>query len=133
MSQSNLTRVLAGKSGLGPKAVVCIAETLRRDLRDILCLVEEDKARSAKEREFWERRSPRISAAIIIAFLVVVAGQIPLSAPSQTVTTTVQGASGHSTFLYIMRTVTLLWLLTLKILRAKHRPQAILRTWTQPT
>jgi len=74
MSQSNLTRVLAGKCGLGTKAVVRVSEILQRDLKDILVLIEEDKARSAKEREFWERRSPRITAAILTAILAIAAG-----------------------------------------------------------
>ena len=81
MSQSNLTRVLAGKSGLGPKAVVRLAEILHRDLRDVLTLVEEDKAKTPKDREFWERRSPRISAAVAIAFMALAAG-LGLSVPS---------------------------------------------------
>jgi hypothetical protein len=74
MSQSNLTRVLAGKSGLGTKAVLRVSEILQRDLRDVLVLVEEDKAKTAKEREFWERRSPRITAALLTAILAVAAG-----------------------------------------------------------
>jgi hypothetical protein len=47
MSQSNLTRVLAGKSGLGPKAAIRVSEILQRDLRDVLVLIEEDKAKTA--------------------------------------------------------------------------------------
>jgi hypothetical protein len=73
MQQSTLARVLAGKQGLGPKAVVRVSEILQRDLRDVLVLVEEDKAVRPKDREFWERRSPRITAAIAIAVLALAA------------------------------------------------------------
>ena len=73
MTQSDLARVLAGKAGLGNKAVVRLSEILQRDLRDVLVLVEEDKARTPKTREFWERRSPRISATIATAILAVFA------------------------------------------------------------
>jgi len=73
MQQSTLARVLAGKQGLGPKAVVRVSEILQRDLRDILVLVEEDKAVRPKDREFWERRSPRITAAIAVAVLALAA------------------------------------------------------------
>jgi hypothetical protein len=59
MNQSNLHRVLCGKAGLGPKAVVRVSEILQRDLKDVLVLIEEDKAKTAKDKEFWTRRSPR--------------------------------------------------------------------------
>ena len=73
MDQSNLQRVMAGKQGLGPKAIIRLSEVLQRDLRDMLVLVEEDKAKSAKDREFWERRSPRIAAAVATAFMALAA------------------------------------------------------------
>jgi transcriptional regulator with XRE-family HTH domain len=105
MSQSNLTRVLAGKSGLGVKAAVRISEVLQRDLRDVLCLVEEDKAKSAKEREFWERRSPRITATILTAILGVVAGLGLIGNHTANANTTGNPASGALTDLYIMRSL----------------------------
>jgi hypothetical protein len=74
MNQSNLQRVLCGKAGLGPKAVVRVSEILQRDLKDVLVLIEEDKAKTAKDKEFWERRSPRITAALFTAILAVAAG-----------------------------------------------------------
>jgi hypothetical protein len=73
MQQGYLARVMAGKAGLGPKAVVRVSELLQRDIGDILKLVEEDKATTAKDREFWERRSPRITAAVAIAFMALAA------------------------------------------------------------
>lgn len=69
MDQSNLQRVLAGKQGLGPKAVIRLSEVLQRDVRDILVLVEEDRAKTPKDRDFWGRRSPRITATIALAIL----------------------------------------------------------------
>jgi Phage related protein len=69
MGQSNFARVLVGKAGLGPKAVLRVSEILQRDVRDVLVLVEEDKAKTPKERAFWERRSPRITATIALAIL----------------------------------------------------------------
>ncbi len=66
MPQSQLSEVLKGKYGLGPKAQLRIAEILKRDLRDIMVLTEEDKAKTENDREFWGRRSPRISAAIAV-------------------------------------------------------------------
>jgi hypothetical protein len=71
MNQSNLQRVFAGKAGLGLKAAVRVSEILSRDLKDILVLIEEDKAKSKRDKEFWERRSPRITAAIAIATLAL--------------------------------------------------------------
>jgi hypothetical protein len=58
MDQSHLAKVLCGKAGLGPIPVVRVSEILQRDLKDVLVLVEEDKAKTRKQREFWERRSP---------------------------------------------------------------------------
>jgi hypothetical protein len=74
MDQSHLAKVLCGKAGLGPMAVTRVSEILQRDLRDVLVLVEEDKAKTRKQREFWERRSPRITAAILTAILPIAAG-----------------------------------------------------------
>jgi len=99
MDQSNLQRVLAGKAGLGPKAVIRLSELLQQDVRDLLVLVEEDKARTARDREFWERRSPRITAAIAVAILALGAA----------VTTTLRGPdTGYPSsvglpLVYIMR------------------------------
>ena len=73
MDQSHLAKVLCGKAGLGPMPVVRVAEILQRDLKDILVLVEEDKAKTRKQREFWERRSPRITAAILTTILALAA------------------------------------------------------------
>jgi ABC-type Fe3+-siderophore transport system permease subunit len=50
------------------------SEILQRDLKDVLVLIEEDKAKTAKDKEFWERRSPRITAALLTAILAVAAG-----------------------------------------------------------
>jgi hypothetical protein len=103
MNQSNLARVLVGKQGLGPKAVVRVAEILQRDLRDVLCLVEEDKAKTPKEREFWERRSPRIAATILTTILGIVAGLGLIAHHGVNAPTTGNPASGVFTDLYIMR------------------------------
>jgi Phage related protein len=103
MNQSNLARVLVGKQGLGPKAVVRVAEILQRDLRDVLCLVEEDKAKTPKEREFWERRSPRISATVLTAVMGIVAGLGLIANHSANAHTTENPLSGGVTDLYIMR------------------------------
>jgi hypothetical protein len=61
MDQSYLARVLAGKAGLGPKAVMRLAELLERDVRDILVLVEVDKAKTERDRQFWGRRCDGIT------------------------------------------------------------------------
>jgi hypothetical protein len=74
MDQSHLAKVLCGKAGLGPIPVVRVSEILQRDLKDVLVLIEEDKAKTRKQREFWERRSPRITAAILTTILAVAAG-----------------------------------------------------------
>jgi hypothetical protein len=76
MDQSHLAKVIAGKAGLGPIPVVRLSEILQRDLRDVLVLVEEDKAKTRKQREFWGRRSPRIVAAIALAVLAFGAATI---------------------------------------------------------
>ena len=103
MDQSGLARVLCGKAGLGPKAVIRISEILQRDVRDILVLVEEDKATTAKSREFWERRSPRITAAILTTILGVVAALGTIVNHAANAATTGNPASGGITDLYIMR------------------------------
>lgn len=74
MSQSNLARVLCGKGTLGEKAAVRVSEILQRDLLDILAMIREETAKSESEKRFWERRSPRISATVAIAFMAIVAG-----------------------------------------------------------
>jgi predicted benzoate:H+ symporter BenE len=103
-----------GKHGLGPKAVVRVAEILQRDLRDVLCLVEEDKAKTPKEREFWERRSPRISATVLTAVMGIVAGLGLIANHSANAHTTENPLSGGVTDLYIMRTLKRLFRLTRK-------------------
>jgi hypothetical protein len=85
MQQSTLTKVLAGKQGLGPKAVIRVAELLQRDVRDVLVLVEEDKAVRPKDREFWGRRSPRITAVLAIAALAFLAAVTPKNANAMAV------------------------------------------------
>ena len=74
MSQSNLARVLCGKGTLGEKAAVRVSEILQRDLLDVLAMIREETAKTEAEKQFWERRSPRISAAVAIAFVAIVAG-----------------------------------------------------------
>jgi hypothetical protein len=103
MQQSTLARVLAGKQGLGTKATVRVSEILQRDLKDVLVLIEEDKAKTAKEREFWERRSPRITAAILTTILALAAGFIGSTDPLSGLQTPGDSSRGYLTDLYIMR------------------------------
>jgi hypothetical protein len=99
MNQSDLGRVMCGKQGLGVKAAVRISELLQRDLRDVIVLIEEDKATRPKDIDFWSARSPRITAAVAIAALAVAAVvRTTVDAP-----TTGYIASGQFTDLYIMR------------------------------
>ena len=84
MPQSQLTNVLRGKYGLGNKAVMRIAEILGRDVRDVLVLIEEDKAKTEDDREFWGRRSPRISAASAVAALALFAAGLGKDAQAAT-------------------------------------------------
>lgn len=76
MPQHQLSDVLKKKYGLGPKAVIRISEILQIDVRDVLVLIEEDKARTPDDKEFWGRRSPRVSAALAFAGLAFVAALI---------------------------------------------------------
>jgi hypothetical protein len=101
MDQSQLQRVLAGKAGLGPKAVVRLSELLSRDVGDILVLVEEDKARRPKDREFWGARSPRITAAVATAALALGAA---VTSKTVSASTAVWNYSIDNPAIYIMRT-----------------------------
>jgi hypothetical protein len=69
MTPSQLARVIDGKHGLGPKAVVRLHELLGRDALDLLVLIEEDKAKTPADKDFWSRRSPRITASVALAAL----------------------------------------------------------------
>jgi hypothetical protein len=67
----------------------------------LLVLIEEDKAKSADDKEFWSRRSPRITAAIAAAAMAFTAAGMSKDAQADTVWK-------HSfTFdnLYIMRSI----------------------------
>lgn len=103
MTQGDLNRVLAGKNGLGIKAAVRLSEVLHRDLKDIVVLLEEDKAKRPKDIEFWGRRSPRITATGAIAALALVAAQGLTNARAAESQTTVYANSADVTDLYIMR------------------------------
>lgn len=76
IDQSQFIKVMAGKSTFGPKPVIRLAELLQRDVRDILVLIEEDKAKTPKDKEFWGRRSPRITASSVIAIVALLAAGI---------------------------------------------------------
>jgi hypothetical protein len=80
LSQTTLKHVLAGKHGLGPKPVIRLAEQLRMDRGDVLVLIEEDKAKTPEDKEFWGRRSPRISAAGAVAALALSSAWLTSSA-----------------------------------------------------
>jgi hypothetical protein len=69
MTPSQLNDILKGKHGLGSKAVVRVAELTGIPTHDVLVLVNEDKAKSPEDKEFWSRRSPRITASLAIAAL----------------------------------------------------------------
>jgi hypothetical protein len=99
LHQSHLIKVLSGKSGIGPKAVIRIAEILQRDVRDVLVLVEEDKAVLPKDREFWSRRSPRITAVLALAALAFFAAVTPQNAVAKACTP----VQADLPLLYIMR------------------------------
>jgi hypothetical protein len=85
MEQGQLTRVLKGEFGLGAKAQLRISEILQMDLRDVLVLTEEDKAKRPEDREFWGRRSPRISAATAIAAVAFFAAGLGQDVKASTV------------------------------------------------
>jgi len=53
MNPSNFMRVLSGKNWPGPAAQLRMAELLRIDLRDIVALINEDKAKSEADRAYW--------------------------------------------------------------------------------
>jgi hypothetical protein len=69
IQQSHLRRIMIGEVGLGPKQIIRVSEILGKDLRDVFVLIEEDKARKPADREFWGKRSPRITATILTAVL----------------------------------------------------------------
>lgn len=84
MDQSSFNKVLNGKMGLGPKAVIKLSEMLNMDAGDVLVLTQEDVAKTPKNKEFWSRRSPRITASVAVATLAfglaVITGQDARSA-----------------------------------------------------
>jgi len=73
MSQSDLAKILAGKHALGMKACVRVAELTQVPLLDVIALTQEDVAKTPKNKAFWSRRSPRISAATALAAVALIA------------------------------------------------------------
>lgn len=69
MTPSQLNDILKGKHGLGSKAIVRVAELTSIPTHDVLVMVNEDKTKSPGDKEFWSRRSPRITASLAIAML----------------------------------------------------------------
>lgn len=57
MQQAQLGKVLRGELGIGPKAVVAISDALKRDLYDVMVVVELDKAKTADAKEFWSKKA----------------------------------------------------------------------------
>jgi hypothetical protein len=98
MSQSQLTAVLRGQHGLGPKAVIRIAEILQLDVGDVLILIEEDKARTDDDKQFWGRRSPRVSAALATAGLALIAAVNWTSAKASTVIISSSNATSYTLY-----------------------------------
>lgn len=123
LNQSHLAKVLCGKSGIGPKAILRISEILQRDLRDILVLIEEEQAVRPKDKEFWEKRSPRITATILTSILGVVAGLGVIGTDPANAGTTGNLSSGVVTDLYIMRMIRRAALLTLQWICERLTPQ----------
>jgi hypothetical protein len=112
MHQSDLLRVFAGKQGLGLKAAIRISELLQRDFRDIVVLIEEDKATRPKDVEFWGARSPRITASILTAILGIAVTVGPTKGHTMDAADTGYPNSIGVTYLYIMRTLKRWLLLT---------------------
>lgn len=64
ITQSTLNKVLAGERNLGNKAALKASELLERDLKVMLIMLENDRARSDDERDYWRRRMEQIAPTV---------------------------------------------------------------------
>jgi hypothetical protein len=71
MTQSQLIEIKKGRQGLGPKAIVRIAEITGLTTHDVLVLANEERAKTPDDKEFWGRRSPRFADGTDVAAMTV--------------------------------------------------------------
>jgi plasmid maintenance system antidote protein VapI len=60
MTQGTLNKILAGDRNLSNKGALKASELLGRDFKTMLIMLEQDRARSPDEREFWQRRMEQV-------------------------------------------------------------------------
>lgn len=108
MPQSYLIEVKKGRRWPGQASQIAIAELLKMDLKDVMALVNEDKAKTPGEREYWRgllsarireafNTAGKTAAAWLVAAMILTSGY-PGKAEA--------GVRGEMlTNLYIMRTL----------------------------
>lgn len=62
MGDADLRRVERGDANFTPRQVVRLGEVLGQPWPELLVLVQEDRAKTDDEREFWRRLGPRVVA-----------------------------------------------------------------------
>jgi len=71
MNPSNLNRALAGTANIGPRPAVLLAEVLDMEPMDVLAVTQADAARTAAEKEWWQRKLPRFLQAVALGLMVL--------------------------------------------------------------
>lgn len=100
ISTATLARCRRRNGTLDNQATLKLAQFLQQDFKSVLALVELDRAKTDKQRNFWERVAPRLVPSFVVGALA--AGLIGLSPESHSQNISVNQSLNP---LYIMRTL----------------------------
>lgn len=67
--QPQVSRCIAQGKTLDNKSVWKLAKFIGQDFEQVLSLVEIDRAKKEKDREFWERIAPRVLPSLVVGLL----------------------------------------------------------------
>lgn len=82
ISQPQISRAVATGKTLDNKSVWKLAKFIGQDFEQVLSLVELDRAKKEKDREFWERIAPRVLPSLVVGLLAA-AGLRPHTAQAE--------------------------------------------------
>lgn len=69
ISHQQISRAIASGKTLDNKSVWKLAKFIGQDFEEVLSLVELDRAKKEKDREFWERIAPRVLPSLVVGLL----------------------------------------------------------------
>lgn len=81
ISPTTISRCRRHGGTLDNEAVLKLAAFLGQDFKSVLALVELDRAKTSRARDFWDRVAPRVFPSLVVG--AVAAGGLGVSSPSR--------------------------------------------------